>query len=307
MAFKMPDGTTTRSSKGAPDKVDTAPAAPDARDEKAPEVPAQTTATYAEELARGGAVVSPFAPAVLRAEDFEGVSDEERLARLRTALAESRATAEALNARVKMRAVIEAGTILRLMRDFQVHLLAGYETFDSFVVDDLGFKNRRRVYDLIEDAGNLITVLPLTTATRQAIPASQAAILAPMMKLDDGEKRAQVALDAARASHPEGRVTAATLRQAVTRIGITRPTGTSATEPRPQADPQRAAVDDAFDRLVCQAEDMLTALDRLKAAGVPPADPARVEVAVNKLRAAGKRIARTAAVPEEIVDAEVVG
>ncbi|MFI9019495.1 hypothetical protein ACIGZI_36305 [Streptomyces griseus] len=303
VGFQITKGATTRASKEAPKKVDATPAV---SDEKAPEVPAQTTATYAEELARGGGVVSPFAPTVLRAKDFEGVSDEEKLARLRTALEASRATAEALNARVKMRAVIEAGTILRLMRDFQVHLLAGYETFDSFVVDDLGFKNRRRVYDLIEDAGNLLAVLPLTTATRQAMPASQAAILAPMMRMENGEERAQSALDVARASHPEGRVTAAKLRQAVTRIGITGPTGTSAPERRQQVDPQRAAVDDAFDRLVDQAEDMLTALDRLKAAGVPPADPARVEVAVNKLRAAGKRLARTAAVPQEIVDAEVV-
>ncbi|MCX4665033.1 hypothetical protein [Streptomyces uncialis] len=306
MGFKMKGGTTTRSSK-APAKADTASAMPGA---DAPEVPAQTTATYAEELARGGGVVSPFTPTVLRVQDFEGVSDEEKLARLRTALEVSRATAEGLDARVKMRAVIEAGTILRLMRHFQVHLLAGHETFESFVVDDLGFRDRRRVYDLIEDAGNLVAVLPLTTANRRAIPASQAAILAPVMKLDDGEKRAQDALDAARASHPEGRVTAARLRQAVTRIGIPAATDTStgaAPGRRPQADPQRAAVDDAFDRLVGQAEDMLTALDRLKAAGVPPADPARVEAAVNKLRAAGRRIARTAAVPEEIVDAEVVG
>ncbi|MFD8731970.1 hypothetical protein [Streptomyces sp. NPDC059611] len=306
MAFKIKDGATTRG-KGAPAKVDAAPVASGAN---APEVPAQTTATYVEELARGGGVVSPFTPTVLRAEHFEGVSDEEKLARLRNALAESRATAEGLDARVKMRAVIEAGTILRLMRDFQVHLLAGYETFESFVVDDLGFKDRRRVYDLIEDAGNLVAVLPLTTATRRAIPASQAAILAPVMQLDDGEKRAQGALDAARASHPEGRVTAAKLRQAVARLVVPATADSGAAGVggrRPPVDPQRAAVDDAFDRLVGQAEDMLTTLDRLKAAGVPPADPARVEGAVNKLKAAGKRIARTAAVPEEIVDAEIVG
>lgn len=200
MAFKMKDGTTTRA-KAVSVNAGPAPAAPGA---DAPAVPAQSTATYAEELARGGGVVSPFAPTVLRAEDFKGVSDEEKLARLRNALEESRATAEGLDARVKMRAVIEAGTILRLMRDFQVHVLAGYETFESFVVDDLGFKDRRRVYDLIEDADNLVAVLPLTTASRRAIPASQAAILAPVMKLDDGEKRAQDALDAARAAHPGG-------------------------------------------------------------------------------------------------------
>ncbi|MFJ4888266.1 hypothetical protein [Streptomyces sp. NPDC088731] len=313
MAFQIKKGLSSRE-RAEPTPALTAPGTEVVIPKPAAPANAATAAStaepsYLEQLAQGGGVNSPFTPKVWRFEDLNG-SDEEVLATLRSALVQARETAVQLDARVKMRATIEAGTILALMRELKVHATAGYDTFDAYVVEDLGYKNRRRAYDLIEDALNLRKVLPL--ATQQAIPASQAAILAPVMDQDDGLQRAREVLESARAASPTGRVTASGVRHAVQRLALG-PSGGDVDQgegqgPRaPQvASEDRARVDDAYDRIANQIEAMLKSLRRMQSAGVPPADRARVASAVKRIRAGGRALNNSAAVPEEIAEAEVV-
>ncbi|MEV5567652.1 hypothetical protein AB0L54_33075 [Streptomyces sp. NPDC052196] len=279
MAFKLPPNVSTKAQESAGHSADSK-ALPAAR---------TGAAAYIDQLATGTGVQSPFTPTILTGADLpEDPAD--RLQKLRGALTEARNTAAALGARVLVRATIEAGTVLALMQRFQVHLTAGFHTFDEFVTDDLGYTNVRTAYQAISDAQNLLAVAPLQAQRRQTIVASQAAVLAPWMQSDEGVERARKALDQAASDSPNGRVTAAGLRKA---LGTPRQA-----KQKDETDAEaRARVDAAYESAAEHIEAILTTLSRVQSAGVPPLDSARAERAVSRIRAGGRRLDRTTKMP----------
>lgn len=245
-------------------------------------------------------------PAQTANETAMDVAPEQRLADLEQLITSSTERFTATVKQAQQRHRHELGQALKSVRDEELYVLAGYDSFGRYVEGRWGWK-RQHAYRLIDMVPVRAALAPLGAVDE--LTESQARVLAQVGREHDDDAVRKVWQHV---QDQDGqKVTAARLTAAREALGLVPDEEVSPIGDTDEVIDAEIVEDDDAAELVNQdlkaaADSAERALGRLSAAlerGVAPADPAAAAVALSRLRTASLRLGKKAAAPPGAADA----